>query len=108
MPARRSQSGPWLLADTVYVPFLTYSTGAPAAPDDLPTGTLYTGPNVASADGMGVTVTVTAMTGNDGHYVASFAATTGNGFARGETYHLLLAYAISSTTYKEWVDITIG
>lgn len=108
MPARRSTSGPWLLGDTVYVPFLTYSTGAPAAPDSTPTAEVYTGPNVASATDMNVTVTVTAVSDNTGHYVASFAATANNGFARGQIYHLLISYAISSTTYREWVDVIVG
>lgn len=98
-----------LLGATAYIPFDSWNaTLVPTAPDSTPTGTLYTGPNLAAATAMGASVTVTAITGLTGRYVASWAATAANGFAAGTMYHLRLAWVISSTTREVWVPIRIG
>jgi|SRR5690554_6119879 len=105
--ARRSAAAPVTLGDTAYVAFIATTTGAPAAADSTPTAKVYAASNLASGEDMGVTVTVTAVTGKTGYYVASFDATSGNGFGAGENYVLVIEYAISTTDYADMVDVPV-
>jgi|GEM_PF-5122309 len=105
--ARRSATAPVTLGSTAYVAFIATDTGAPTAADSTPTAKVYAASSLASDEDMGVPVTVTAVTGKAGFYVASFDATSGNGFGAGENYVLVIEYEISTTAYADLVDVPV-
>lgn len=105
---RHGALAPRTLESTIYGSFDTFAGSGVAAPDALPTGKVYTGPNVASNTDMGVTVTVTQRGAVTGAYVFSFAGTAANGFAAGSVYHVIISYAISSTNYRHQYEAPIA
>ena len=95
------------LGDVIYGPFETHpGTYVAAAPTGTPTGTAYLPSNYAAGTSISVTITVTAFSGSTTRFVATFTASSGNGFAKGQ-YIVIISWVISGVTYRGWFNLRI-
>jgi hypothetical protein len=105
---RRSSAAPVILGNTCAIPFLAHpATETPTAVTGTPT---Y---EIRDAAGLGNGSTVasgscTALSGVTGGWYISHAITTGNGFAAGTNYYILVSYVISAATYVDEIDLPVA
>lgn len=106
--ARHSSSAPWSLGDTASISFLCVGAdgGTPTAPDSAPTYSIRDAAGLGDGSTL-VTGTATALSGVTGGYFIDPALTAGNGFAAGENYTAVIAYAISAVTYTDVIEIPV-
>lgn len=106
----RQQNAFCVLGNTLSTTFTSFSTtAAPTATTGTPAGAVWTDANLAGqSTSMGVTVTVTAISGVTGEWQVRIVCTEGNGFASGGHYHVRLTYVISATTYPHYIDLHIA
>ena len=106
--ARRSAAATVVLGATCAIPFFSLNdSNVPTAPDAAPT---Y---QIRAAAGLGdgtniATGTSSAVSGITGAYYISHAITSGNGFAAGTNYYILITYAISAATKRQIIDMTVA
>jgi hypothetical protein len=101
-------SAPVVLGETIYIPFITSAGNfSPAAPDSAPTALLYPASAYAGQTGA-KTMLVTAVTGETGRYVASYDATSANGFTAGQLWVVKVKWVISGTNYGVDLLVPIG
>jgi hypothetical protein len=105
--SRRSSGAPVQLGTAAVIPNICHgSTETPAAPDSTPT---Y---EIRDVSGLGdgstlVTGTTTALSGVTGGYFINHTLTADDGFTAGEVYHAIITYAISTTQFKDVIDIPV-
>lgn len=106
----RQQNAFVVLGSTLSTTFTSFSTtAAPTAVTGTPAGSVYTDANLAGqSTAMGVTVTITAISGVTGEWQVRIVCTEGNSFASNTHYHVRITYVISGTTYPHYIDLHVG
>ena len=91
---------PVVLGDNLRHPFMTLNgSNAITAPDATPTYAIRTAAGLGDGTDL-VTGTCSAISGITSGYYVGHAITTGNGFAAGVNYYIIITFAISATTRR--------
>lgn len=106
----RTQPAFVVLGNTLSTTFVSFpATATPTAVTGSPAGAVWTDANLAGqSTAMGVTVTITGVTGKTGEWQVQIVCTEGNGFAANTHYHVRITYVISSVTYPQYIDLHVG
>lgn len=106
--SRRSAAAPVVLGATSAIPFFSLNDSNQAvAPDAAPTYQIRTAAGLADGTNL-ATGTSTAISGVTGGYYIAHAITSGNGFAAGTNYSILITYAISAATKRQIIDLQVA
>ncbi len=105
--SRRSAAAPVQLEASALIPNICHgTTEAPTAPDAAPTYVFRNASGLGSGSNL-ISGTMSAISGVTGGYYINRALAAADGFAAGETYAMIITYTISSTTFRDIIDVPI-